>query len=55
MSQPELAEASGVPVGTIRSIEQGRRVPGLFTLLMLSKAMNVSMGGWEDAEPNEDE
>lgn len=26
MSQPELAEASGIPVGTIRGIEQGRRV-----------------------------
>jgi transcriptional regulator with XRE-family HTH domain len=35
-SQPQLAEKSGVPVGTIRDYEQGRRAPLLDTAAKLA-------------------
>jgi transcriptional regulator with XRE-family HTH domain len=38
-SQPGLAEYSGVPVGTIRDYEQGRRAPLLETAAKLAHAL----------------
>jgi transcriptional regulator with XRE-family HTH domain len=38
-SQPQLAEYSGVPVGTIRDYEQGRRDPLLLTAAKLARAL----------------
>jgi transcriptional regulator with XRE-family HTH domain len=38
-SQPELAAYSGVPVGTIRDYEQGRRAPLLETAAKLAHAL----------------
>lgn len=43
LSQPGLAAKSGVPVGTIRDYEQGRRDPLLSTAVKLAAALGVSM------------
>jgi putative transcriptional regulator len=43
LSQPDLAKASTVPLGTIRSIEQGRRSPVFATAVHLARAMGVSL------------
>jgi RNA polymerase sigma factor (sigma-70 family) len=43
LSQPELASLSGVPLGSVRELEQGRREPLFSTLLALAKALRVSL------------
>jgi transcriptional regulator with XRE-family HTH domain len=42
-TQMSLAEASGVPVWTIRDLERGRRQPMLATAYKLAKALGVSL------------
>jgi transcriptional regulator with XRE-family HTH domain len=42
-TQISLAEASGVPVWTIRDLEQGKRQPMLATAYKLAKALGVSL------------
>lgn len=39
LSQPQLAAESGVPVGTIRDYEQGRRDPLLDSAVKLARAL----------------
>src|SRR5262245_20570976 len=46
-SQPRLAEASGVPVGTIRTFEQGRREPTFATLVKLARGLGVLLGDFD--------
>jgi putative transcriptional regulator len=41
MSQPELAKAAGVPVGTLRNWEQGRRYPRPEAIARLAKALGL--------------
>ena len=43
LSQPGLADASGVPVGTIRDYEQGKRGPLLENAAKLAVALGVSL------------
>jgi transcriptional regulator with XRE-family HTH domain len=43
MTQTELAEAAGVPVGTLRCWEQGRRVPLFDAAIRLARALGVSL------------
>jgi transcriptional regulator with XRE-family HTH domain len=43
LSQSQLADAAGVPVGTIRSIEYDRRGPLLETAVKLAGALGVSL------------
>ena len=43
MSQPELAKAAGVPVGTLRNWEQDRRAPRLDTAKKVARALGVSV------------
>jgi transcriptional regulator with XRE-family HTH domain len=43
MSQPALAEISGVPVGTVRDYEQGRRDPLLSNAQKLASALKASL------------
>jgi transcriptional regulator with XRE-family HTH domain len=47
LSQTGLANKSGVPVGSIRDVEQGKRLPGWPTLRRLSVALGVSLGAWD--------
>ncbi len=42
LSQPELATASGLPVGSIRHYEQGRREPYWQVVFKLASALGVS-------------
>lgn len=42
LSQPQLAEAAGVKLGTLRALEQGRIAdPGVATVARLAKALDV--------------
>jgi transcriptional regulator with XRE-family HTH domain len=43
LSQPQLAELVGVPVGTLRNWEQDRRVPLLDTAARVAGALGVSL------------
>jgi transcriptional regulator with XRE-family HTH domain len=43
MSQPALAQAAKVPLGTLRNWEQGRRIPALDAAARLAQAMGVSL------------
>jgi transcriptional regulator with XRE-family HTH domain len=46
-----LAETSGVPVGTIRDYEQGRRQPTVDQALKLARALRVSLNTLAGDEP----
>lgn len=50
LSQPQLAAASGVPVGTLRDYEQGRRStePGFRAVVQLAAALGVSCEAFAD-------
>jgi transcriptional regulator with XRE-family HTH domain len=43
LSQAKLAKAAGIPVGTLRNLEQGRRIPRLDTAMKLARALGVSI------------
>jgi transcriptional regulator with XRE-family HTH domain len=43
VSQPQLALASGVPVGTLRGWEQDRRVPRLDTAVAVARALGLTL------------
>jgi transcriptional regulator with XRE-family HTH domain len=43
MTQENLAERSGIPIGTIRDYEQGKRDPLLSNAQRLAKALGVSL------------
>jgi transcriptional regulator with XRE-family HTH domain len=52
MTQAGLAEASGVPIGTIRDYEQLKREPLLLTAAKIARALSVrleefTVGAWE--------
>ena len=43
MSQPQLADAAGVPVGTLRQWEQDRRFPSWEGAVALADGLGVSL------------
>lgn len=43
LSQSQLASAAGVPVGTLKNWEQGRRMPMFDAAYRLAKAMNITL------------
>ena len=46
LSQPQLAERAGMPVGSIRNLEQGVRAdPRLSTLSALASALGLTVTG----------
>jgi transcriptional regulator with XRE-family HTH domain len=49
LSQPKLAKAAGIPVGTIRNWEQNLRVPRLDTAFRVAKALGISLDLLADA------
>ena len=49
LSQPKLARAAGVPVGTLRNWEQNLRVPRLDTAFKVAKALGISLDVLADA------
>jgi transcriptional regulator with XRE-family HTH domain len=42
-TQARLAEAAGVPLGTLRNWEQGRRVPQLDAAYRVAKALGITL------------
>jgi len=48
LTQAQLAEKSGVPVGTIRDYEQVKRAPLLTTAIVLAKSLGESLEVFED-------
>src|SRR3982751_6084438 len=57
-TQAALAEKGGIPLGTIRELEQGRREPLFSNMQKLAAALSVSLDGWpaaalpDDPPPN---
>jgi transcriptional regulator with XRE-family HTH domain len=51
-TQAEFAEKCGVPLGTIRDYEQGKRDPSLSAVLKLARGLGVSLSAFDmtDAE-----
>ena len=43
LTQAQLAEASGLPIGSIRNYEQGQREPYWSVLFKLARALHVSV------------
>jgi transcriptional regulator with XRE-family HTH domain len=43
LSQPQLAAAAGVPVGSLRQWEQGRREPLLSAAARVASALGISL------------
>lgn len=43
MSQSQLAKAADIPIGTLRNLEQDRRIPRLDTAAALARAIGVSL------------
>ena len=50
MSREQLAEASGVPFGTIHGYEMSRRLPSLANVLALGKALGVDCTAFADCD-----
>jgi transcriptional regulator with XRE-family HTH domain len=48
LSQSQLAQASGVPVWTVRGYEQGRREPLWDVLFKLAAALNAPVNAFAD-------
>ncbi len=53
LSQSGLAEQSGVPVGTIRDYEQGRRDPSLEAAAKLARAVGKPLEAFLDEVTSE--
>jgi transcriptional regulator with XRE-family HTH domain len=51
-TQVSLAKASGVPAGTIRDYEQGKRQPMLAIAHQLARALGVSLDVLAGEEPS---
>jgi transcriptional regulator with XRE-family HTH domain len=55
LSRMALADACGVPFGTIHGYESGRRAPAFATTLKLAKALGVDCTAFADCEDLADE
>jgi transcriptional regulator with XRE-family HTH domain len=56
MTQAELAERAGIPVGTLRNWEQGIRVPRFDHAIRVAQALGVSLdvlAGLAEEQPSE--
>lgn len=42
LTQEQVAERAGIPIGSYRNLEQGQRGPGWATVVKLAKALGVS-------------
>lgn len=56
LTQPELALKAGVPIGTLRDYEQGKRRtdPGFRTTVKLARAMGVDCLAFADCVDDEE-
>jgi DNA-binding XRE family transcriptional regulator len=51
LSQLELAERTGLPIGSIRNWEQGRTSPRMDAVYVLAQALGTSMENLIDVKP----
>jgi transcriptional regulator with XRE-family HTH domain len=52
LTQAQLAEASGLPLGSLRNYEQGQREPYWSVLFKLAKALGVSSEAFAECAPS---
>jgi transcriptional regulator with XRE-family HTH domain len=50
LTQEQLADKAGVPIGSIRNYEQGQRLPGLVAGIRLAKVIGVSVDAFADCD-----
>jgi transcriptional regulator with XRE-family HTH domain len=56
LTQLQLAEKAGIPIGSLRNLEQGQRLPGWGPVVKLSKALCIPTDTFADCdEVNEPE
>jgi transcriptional regulator with XRE-family HTH domain len=55
LTQDQLAEKSKVPIHSIRSLEQGQRIPGLVVAARLAKGLGVSLDALADCDEVKDD
>jgi transcriptional regulator with XRE-family HTH domain len=48
LTQAQLADRSGVPLGTIRDYEQGKRDPALSAAQKLARGLGASLSSFEE-------
>jgi transcriptional regulator with XRE-family HTH domain len=53
LTQNALAQASGVPIGSLRNYEQGQREPYWHVVFQLAGALGVSVEEFHDCLPDE--
>jgi putative transcriptional regulator len=53
LTQAKLAEALGVPIGTVQGWEQARRVPRLQVAVRLARALGVTVEALVEGEEQE--
>ncbi|WP_149113680.1 helix-turn-helix domain-containing protein [Limnoglobus roseus] len=49
-TQEAIARAAGVPIGTYRNLEQGRRSPSWPNVVRLSRALNVTSATFDGCD-----
>jgi transcriptional regulator with XRE-family HTH domain len=54
LSQPQLAQRAGLPVGNIRNYEQSLRQPLWVAVFKLSDALGVPVEQWRDCIPRDE-
>lgn len=55
LTQEELAEKSGVPLGSVRNYEQGHRIPSIATAAKLARALDLDLNEFAKCEDSGDE
>lgn len=55
LSQPEFADFLEIPLGTIRSWEQGRRTPPDFTINLIKRVLNAELAQKENLDADKPE
>jgi transcriptional regulator with XRE-family HTH domain len=55
LTQQQLAEQSGIPIGSIRNHEQGHRVPSWGSVVKLAKTLGVTCEAFSECLEVQDE
>jgi transcriptional regulator with XRE-family HTH domain len=50
LTQQQVADRSGIPVGSLRGHEQGKRIPSWVSVVWLAKALGVSTDVFSDCD-----
>lgn len=55
LTQQQLADKAGLPVGSLRSHEQGQRLPNWRTVVKLARALGVSVEVFSECDEVKDD